>query len=330
MKKLTVILIFVILTALIGNEGVKVNATESVSATSIRGRDLNKDGIIDIKDLAMISLHYGKSIGKTGWSSESDLNSDGIIDIYDLSLVSRVIGTVLINSISLNENAIILGVAGTEVLIPTVNPNEATNKSVTWTSSNNSVATVDSTGKVTGIGAGKAIITATTLDGGNSASCTVTVMSIDGVDQLNQYLTTNYSTVDTVIGKTAFSFTIYQNHNVSFGYDYWIEVNFNLDFFWNKLNDIQFTSAQRTLARQQLKDFQEKLARDIIKLMPTKKLYGGYYTSWYRYPHIYEGFESRSYYTWKNIDVDPYGYGDVYDNAKITGFMWWDSLDDEL
>ena len=59
-------------------------------------------------------------------------------------------------------------------LTATVNPDNATNKNVTWTSSNTSVATV-SNGKVTAVAAGKATITVTTEDEAKAATCEVTV-----------------------------------------------------------------------------------------------------------------------------------------------------------
>ena len=57
----------------------------------------------------------------------------------------------------------------------TVAPANATNKNVTWSSNNTGVATVDENGTVTGVAAGSAVITATTVDGGFTASCQVTV-----------------------------------------------------------------------------------------------------------------------------------------------------------
>ena len=62
-------------------------------------------------------------------------------------------------------------------LTATVLPANANNKSVTWHSSNASVATVSSEGLVTGIASGTAVITATTVDAGKSASATITVQN---------------------------------------------------------------------------------------------------------------------------------------------------------
>jgi len=62
-----------------------------------------------------------------------------------------------------------------QVLKATVAPSDASNKKITWKSSNTKVATVDTNGKVTAVKAGKADITVTTEDGGYTAKCVVTV-----------------------------------------------------------------------------------------------------------------------------------------------------------
>lgn len=56
-----------------------------------------------------------------------------------------------------------------------MSPDDATDKTVSWSSTNESVATVDSDGVVTAVGEGTATITVTTTDGGFSASCQVSV-----------------------------------------------------------------------------------------------------------------------------------------------------------
>ena len=81
-----------------------------------------------------------------------------------------------VTSVTLNKNTLELYTGGSENLTATVAPDNATNKTVTWSSSDNTVATVDNNGNVTAVKAGTATITATAADGsGCSATCTVTV-----------------------------------------------------------------------------------------------------------------------------------------------------------
>jgi len=80
-----------------------------------------------------------------------------------------------VTSVSLNKATDSLTVGGTDTLITTVAPINATNQAVTWTSSANDIATVDNTGKVTGVSAGTATITVTTSDGSKTATCAITV-----------------------------------------------------------------------------------------------------------------------------------------------------------
>ncbi|MBQ5723202.1 MAG: Ig domain-containing protein, partial [Muribaculaceae bacterium] len=81
--------------------------------------------------------------------------------------------------IALDRTEVSLETSQTTTLVATVLPESATDKSVTWTSSNEAVATVDANGMVTAIAVGEAIITATTTDGSDlSASCKVTVVPV--------------------------------------------------------------------------------------------------------------------------------------------------------
>lgn len=84
--------------------------------------------------------------------------------------------TVSPSSVSLNYRSVTLGVGSSKYISATVYPSNATNKSVTWSSSNNSVASV-SGGKITAKAPGTATITARTANG-KSASCTVYVKGI--------------------------------------------------------------------------------------------------------------------------------------------------------
>ena len=70
-----------------------------------------------------------------------------------------------------------LQINGTTTLSYTVSPSDATDKTVSWSSDNTNVATVDANGKVTGVAEGTATITVTTTDGNKTATCLVTVQA---------------------------------------------------------------------------------------------------------------------------------------------------------
>ena len=81
-----------------------------------------------------------------------------------------------VTSVTLDKNTLELYTGGSENLTATVAPDNATNKAVNWSSSDNTVATVDTNGNVTAVKEGTAAITATAADDSNiSATCTVTV-----------------------------------------------------------------------------------------------------------------------------------------------------------
>lgn len=69
-------------------------------------------------------------------------------------------------------------VGATLALSATVAPSDSTDKSVTWVSSDASVATVTSSGSVKAIKAGTTKITVTTTDGGKVANCDITVTAV--------------------------------------------------------------------------------------------------------------------------------------------------------
>jgi len=84
-------------------------------------------------------------------------------------------GNTTVTGVALNKSALSLAVGGTEALIATVLPSSAMNKAVTWSSSNTEVATISSSGVVTGVAAGSTVITVSSSDGGKTATCNVTV-----------------------------------------------------------------------------------------------------------------------------------------------------------
>ena len=90
--------------------------------------------------------------------------------------VKVIAKTIAVTGISLDKTSLEIKAGDKATLIATVYPNNATNMSFFWSSSNESIATVSDAGLVTGISSGSAIITATTVDGGMTATCTVKVI----------------------------------------------------------------------------------------------------------------------------------------------------------
>ena len=95
-------------------------------------------------------------------------------------------GNVAVTGVTLNKASTSIVLAQTEQLTATVNPTNATDKTVFWSSNSNSVASVSATGLVTANSIGTAIITVRTSDGNYTDTCTVTVVegyvAVEGVN----------------------------------------------------------------------------------------------------------------------------------------------------
>jgi len=84
---------------------------------------------------------------------------------------------IAVTGVKLDENSLTLEIGKTKTLIATVLPENATNKLVTWVSTDMTVATVTSSGQITTLTIGESTIVVTTIDGNYTAECKVTVTS---------------------------------------------------------------------------------------------------------------------------------------------------------
>ena len=105
--------------------------------------------------------------GKTGSVAETYAKEN------EFKFVSTGIARILATSIKLNNTTVNLETGKTATLTATITPENATDKTVTWTTSDKKVVTVED-GKVTAVAAGTAMITAKTSNG-KTATCKVTV-----------------------------------------------------------------------------------------------------------------------------------------------------------
>ena len=83
-------------------------------------------------------------------------------------------GSIAVSAVAVSPTTATVKVGESVTLSATITPDDATDKTITWSSSDEKVATVDA-GKVTGVTEGTATITATTKDGNKTATCAVTV-----------------------------------------------------------------------------------------------------------------------------------------------------------
>lgn len=100
-----------------------------------------------------------------------------ITDDGDYIAQCQVTVSVKVKGVDLDQNDITINVGNTIALKANINPDVASDKTVEWTSSDTSVATVDKDGVVRGVKTGSTTITAKTNDGGFEASCTVNVIN---------------------------------------------------------------------------------------------------------------------------------------------------------
>lgn len=103
-----------------------------------------------------------------------------MIDALDTAL--NIGDIIAVTGISLDASAKSVTAGGTTTITATVTPSNATNKGIVWTSSDETVATVNG-GIVTGVGNGTAVITAKTVDGGFTATCSVTSTIVNLLDR---------------------------------------------------------------------------------------------------------------------------------------------------
>ena len=178
------------ITAQVGSLSAHCDVTVTVDATSVT---LNKTSLTLEKGMSetlVATVEPEDATDKTIWWSSSDNNvvsvdqrgkvtalNAGVATITaqvgSLSVHCDVTVTVDATSVSLNKTSLTLEKGMSETLVATVEPEDATDKTIRWSSSDNNVVSVDQSGKATALNAGVATIAAQV--GSLSAHCDVTV-----------------------------------------------------------------------------------------------------------------------------------------------------------
>lgn len=118
-------------------------------------------------------------------SLEGDLNHDGKVNAADITYLVNIImnidnsqndpETVSVTGVTISAPSTSINIGETVQLTANISPSNASNKAVSWSSNNTSVANVNTSGLVTGISNGTATITVTTVDGNKTANKTITI-----------------------------------------------------------------------------------------------------------------------------------------------------------
>lgn len=143
----------------------KVYKGSEVVGSAVRGVD--GKAVVTINGLEA-DTNYASGDYKVSFSNEGGESAKVNVPAFKTKPIN-------VTGVTLNKASTTLDTGATETLTSTVAPSTASNKSVTYSSSNTGVATVDNNGKITAVAVGTSDITVKTVDGNKTAKCTVTV-----------------------------------------------------------------------------------------------------------------------------------------------------------
>ncbi|NLC26937.1 MAG: hypothetical protein GX777_10045, partial [Fastidiosipila sp.] len=131
---------------------------------------------------------------------KNNKDGTGIVSEPPASGGTYVPPVIPVSAISIDQEDQLLEEGSILQLTTTISPANATNKKVTWASSDNTVVTVDNSGKVTAIGKGTATITVTTEDGNKTDTITITVpIVVQDVESLKKAIQEDADDGDTIV-----------------------------------------------------------------------------------------------------------------------------------
>ena len=154
---------------------VKEGESATISFT-VSPSDASKDGItFTSSDTSVVTVDKNGVVTAVGPGTATITITSKDGKVTATITVTVEAKTVAVTGISLDKTSITIGVGETQAIVANIEPSNATNKKVNWTSNDSSIASVDDEGTVTGKGVGNATIIATTADGGKKATCSVKV-----------------------------------------------------------------------------------------------------------------------------------------------------------
>lgn len=156
----------------------QISDSETLTATILPENATNQDITWSSSDerVAVVDNGVVTAVG-TGTATITVKTSDGAKTAACIVTVEAT----PVTGIAIDQETLSLYTGDSAVLNAVVSPENATNKNVRWSSGDESVATVDQSGKVTAVAAGTAVITVQTEDGSHTDTCEVTVTDVVNV-----------------------------------------------------------------------------------------------------------------------------------------------------
>jgi len=178
-----------------------VGSTETLIPTITPANAANKSVTWSSSNDAVVTVSSGGTV--TGVSVGSATITVKTQDGNKTATCSVRVDPVAVTGVSLNKTTTSMLVGATDTTLSAeVEPHNATNKSVTWSSSDTSVAEVSASGVITSKKVGTATITVKTVDGNKTATCTVNVVTsavaVTGVSLNKSSVSLNAGNTDTL------------------------------------------------------------------------------------------------------------------------------------
>lgn len=179
----------------------EVTKTGTLAATVTADEGADKTVTWTTSDASVATVTDGAVTGVKAGTATITATAGDKTAICTVTVKEATAATVAVTGVTLNPTTLELEVEKTGTVAATVAPDNATDKTVTWSSDKTDIATVDANGKVTAVKEGTANITVTTKDGSKTATCVVTVKAKGTVAVTS--VTVNPTTLSLDVGKTS-------------------------------------------------------------------------------------------------------------------------------
>ena len=200
-----------------------INETKNINAEVNPSNASNKKLFYSSSDSSVVSIDSsGNMTGNELGSAIITIVAENKSTSYKVNVVDKI----NLESISISPSTMNLTEGNTGKLSISFSPENATDKSITWKSSNTGIVTVDASGNIKAISAGNATITATSNDGGYTSSSKITVNPL------------NKSLKGISLNKTELTLTVGESENLS--------VSYNPSYASNK--EVTWSSSNKNIA----------------------------------------------------------------------------------